>query len=108
MSCDQLAGSGMSWPGAERFLDALDANARSRLLRLLESPDDMRAEMIGRLHLRNDGADLEELPILLEEKESARQWFIERLRWDFPGKVTARAWNRACRNQEAEVPPSSC
>jgi hypothetical protein len=35
---------------------------------------------IGRLHVRDNGADLAELLIELEEKEWARQWFVERLR----------------------------
>jgi hypothetical protein len=39
-----------------------------------------RAELIGRLHLRDDGALLGELLIELEEKEWARQAVIEELR----------------------------
>jgi hypothetical protein len=60
----------MDWPAAETYLDALDADARRTLL----------AVAIGRLHARDDGADLTELLIELEEKEWARQWFVERLR----------------------------
>jgi hypothetical protein len=68
-----------SWPEGERFLAEIGADARRKLLALLESPDEVRAHAIGRLHVRDDGADLEELLILLEEKEWARQWFIVRL-----------------------------
>jgi hypothetical protein len=70
----------MDWPAAQSYLDALDADARRTLLGILTSPSDVRAEAIGRLHARDEGADLTELLIELEEKEWARQWFVERLR----------------------------
>jgi hypothetical protein len=50
------------------------------LLGILIAPAEVRADAIGRLHARDDGVDLTELLILLEEKEWARQWFVERLR----------------------------
>ena len=46
---------------------------------LLSSAPEVRAYAIGRLHALDDGSDLGELLILLEEKEWARQWFVERL-----------------------------
>jgi hypothetical protein len=69
----------MDRPAAETSLDALDADARRTLLGILTSPPEVRAEAVGRLHAHDDGADLTELLIELEEKEWARQWFIERL-----------------------------
>jgi hypothetical protein len=68
------------WEAAESYVAALDADARRTLLGILTSPPETRAEAIGRLHARDDGADLAELLIELEEKEWARQWFIEQLR----------------------------
>jgi hypothetical protein len=70
----------MDWPAAETYLAALDADARRTLLGILTSPSEVRADAIGRLHIRDDGTDLSELLIELEEKEWARQWFVERLR----------------------------
>ena len=70
----------MDWPAAETYLAALDANARRTLLGILTSPFYIRADAIGRLHARDDGEDLAELLIELEDQEWARQWFIERLR----------------------------
>jgi hypothetical protein len=70
----------MPWPAAETYLAALNAEARLTLLRILISPPEVRAGAIGRLHARDDGADLSELLIELEEKEWARQWFVEQLR----------------------------
>jgi hypothetical protein len=70
----------MDWPAAESYLAALDADARRTLLGILTSPAEVRADAIGRLHVRGDGVDLAELLMELEEKEWARQWFIERLR----------------------------
>ncbi|MDP9345759.1 MAG: hypothetical protein M3P44_08555 [Actinomycetota bacterium] len=69
----------MDWPAGETYLASLDAGARRTLLSILTSPSEVRADAIGRLHARDDGADLTELLIELEEKEWARQWFIERL-----------------------------
>lgn len=74
----------MNWPAADRFLDGLDADSRARLRRLLESPDDVRAATIGRVHLHEGSGDLEEFLIQLEEKEWARRWFVERLRQELP------------------------
>jgi hypothetical protein len=68
------------WPAADAYLAALDANARRTLLGILTSPSEVRAEAIGRLHARDDADDLTELLIEFEEKEWARQWFVERLR----------------------------
>jgi hypothetical protein len=70
----------VEWHAAEAYVDALDAEARRTLLGILTSPSDIRAAAIGRLHARDDGAELTELLIELEEKEWARQWFVERLR----------------------------
>ena len=70
----------MEWPDAEAYLAALDADTRRTLLSVLTSAGEVRAAAIGRLSVRHDGADLGELLIELEEKEWARQWFIERLR----------------------------
>jgi hypothetical protein len=67
----------MEWDAAEAYLAALDADARRTLLGILTSPSEVRANAIGRLHARDEGADLEELLIELEEKEWARQWFVE-------------------------------
>jgi hypothetical protein len=67
------------WPVAAKFVDGLDSNARRTLLDILTSPAEVRAAAIGRLSVRDDGADLAELLIELEEKEWARQWFVERL-----------------------------
>lgn len=36
--------------------------------------------MIGKLYQRDDGAKLADLLVELEDKEWARQWFVERLR----------------------------
>jgi hypothetical protein len=68
-----------NWPSGDRYLAALDADARDTLLRILTSPAEVRAAAIGRLSVRDDGGDLAELFILLEEKEWARQWFVEQL-----------------------------
>jgi hypothetical protein len=68
------------WPAAQTYLEALDTSRRRVLRALLLSTADVRAEAIGRLYLRDDGADLAGLLIGLDEKEWARQWFIERLR----------------------------
>lgn len=57
----------------QRFADAIGPDGRARLLRLLESSEEDRAKAIGRLHLRDDGALLEEFLIELEEKEWARE-----------------------------------
>jgi hypothetical protein len=70
----------MDWPAAETYLAALDADSRRTLLGILTSPAEVRAKAIGRLHALADDADLTELLIELEEKEWARQWFVERLR----------------------------
>jgi len=64
---------------AEAFVSTLDANARRIVLAILTSPSEARAEAIGRLYVRDDGANLAELLIELQEKEWARQWFVERL-----------------------------
>lgn len=69
----------MDWQAAGTYLAALDAGSHRTLLGILTSPPEVRAEAIGRLHLRVDGGDLAELLIELEEKVWARQWFIERL-----------------------------
>jgi hypothetical protein len=66
--------------GLPSVLAALDADARRTLLGILTSPAEVRADAIGRLAVRDDGEDLADLLILLEEKEWARQWFVERLR----------------------------
>jgi hypothetical protein len=69
----------MDWPAAEPYLAALTPDARRTLLGILTSPSEIRATAIGRLSAREDGTDLAELLIELEEKEWARQWFVERL-----------------------------
>jgi hypothetical protein len=70
----------LEWHAAESYLAALDADARRTLLGILTSPPEVRADAIGRLSVREDGSELAELLIELEEKEWARQWFMERLR----------------------------
>jgi hypothetical protein len=70
----------VNWPAGETYLAALSPAARRTLLGILTLPSEVRAEVIGRLSIRDDGADLAELLIELEEKEWARQWFVERLR----------------------------
>jgi hypothetical protein len=70
----------MDWPAMRRFTAVIGPDGRARLLRILEASDGDRAAAIGRLHLRVDGALLEELLIELEEKEWARQAAIEELR----------------------------
>jgi hypothetical protein len=69
----------MDWSAAEGYLATLDADSRRTLLGILTSPAEVRAAAIGRLSVQDAGADLAELFILLEEKEWARQWFIQRL-----------------------------
>ena len=71
-------GSG-DWPAGERYIEALTPTGRHVLRMLLSSKSEVRAYAIGLLHALDDG-DLTELLILLEEKEWARQWFVERLR----------------------------
>jgi hypothetical protein len=51
------------WPAAETYLAALDADARRTLLGILTSPSEIRAAAIGRLHVRDHGAELAELLI---------------------------------------------
>lgn len=72
--------SAMEWSDAEALVAALDIDAQRILLGILTSPFYIRADAIGRLHARDDGEDLAELLIELEDQEWARQWFIERLR----------------------------
>jgi hypothetical protein len=67
-----------SWPAADTYVAALTPEARRTLLDILTSTAEVRAAAIGRLSIRDDGADLAELLIELEEKEWARQWFVER------------------------------
>ena len=67
----------MKWPEAETFLEALDDDAQQILRRIVELPSETRADAIGRLEILAPGSDLEELLIFLEEKQWARQWFIE-------------------------------
>jgi hypothetical protein len=69
----------MDWPEADAFLEGLDHDARQTLRRIVESPPETRADAIERLEILAPGSDLEELLMLLEEKEWARQRFIERL-----------------------------
>jgi hypothetical protein len=68
------------WAAAETFLAYLDTDARRTLLGILEGPSELRAEAIGRICARHEGAAPSELLIELERSEGARQWFIERLR----------------------------
>jgi hypothetical protein len=72
--------NGVLWEAGEAYLAALDAGSRRTLLGILTSPTETSADAIGRLSVCEDGADLAELLILLEEKEWARQWFVERLK----------------------------
>ena len=69
----------MDWPALDRFADAIGPEGRAGLLRILESSEEDRAAAIGRLHIRGEGALLEELLTELEEKEWARQAAIEAL-----------------------------
>jgi hypothetical protein len=66
-------GIGITRPEANRVLG-------EEPIRILEASDEDRAAAIGRLHLRDDGALLEDLLMELEEKEWARQAAIEELR----------------------------
>jgi hypothetical protein len=66
-------------PALRRFAEAIGPDGRARLLRILEAPEEERAAAIGRLHLRDHGALLEELLMELEEKEWARQAVLEEL-----------------------------
>jgi hypothetical protein len=59
-------------------LDELSPEARRDLLRVLTSPDHVRADVIRQFHQRGQ-TDMVELLILLEEKEWARQAAIEEL-----------------------------
>lgn len=69
----------MEWLEGDQFLAALDDGAKATLLRVLGYPDEHRATLIGRLH-GNEGTRLmADLLIELEEKEWARQWFVDRL-----------------------------
>jgi hypothetical protein len=61
----------VNWEAAESYLAALDADSRRTLLGILRSPAEFRAAAIGRLSLRDDGADLAELLIELG-RESGR------------------------------------
>jgi len=74
--------SAESWPAGETFLAALDAAGRRGLLRVLPAPGEVRADLIGKLYAEAEegGNLLAELLIELEEKDWARQWFVERLR----------------------------
>ena len=72
-------GSGLDWEAAETFLAELNPAARRTLLGLLTSPPGVRSAGYARLSGRDDGQDLAELLLLLEEKEWARTWFILRL-----------------------------
>jgi hypothetical protein len=72
----------MKWPEAEAFLEALDQDARQTLRRIVEAPSETRADAIERLEILAPGSNLEELLILLGDKEWAGQWFIERLESD--------------------------
>ncbi len=67
------------WPAGEKYVEALTPTGRQVLRMLLSSAPEVRAYAIGRLQALDDGSDLGELLILLEEKEWARQWFVERL-----------------------------
>ena len=53
--------------------------ARRDLLRVLTSPNEVRADVIRQLHERPDGQEMADLLIFLEEWEWARQGMIEEL-----------------------------
>jgi hypothetical protein len=65
--------------GLDQSLGRLPAGARSDLLRVLESPSNVRADLIRQLHERGL-ADMAELLILCEEEPERRQAVIEALR----------------------------
>ena len=67
--------------GFPEDLRGLASEARRDLLRVLESPGSVRADVIRQFHERGND-DMVELLILLEEKEWARQAAIEQLRAD--------------------------
>ena len=73
--------SAEEWPAGETFLATLGAAGRRGLLRVLLAPEEVRAELIGKLYAEDEegGELLAELLIELEEKEWGRQWFVERL-----------------------------
>jgi hypothetical protein len=79
----------MDWPALHRFADAIGPEGRTRLLRVLEASEEDRAAAIGRLHLRDDGALLEELlidwrrrsgPARLPSRSFAAAYWISRVR----------------------------
>ncbi len=70
----------MEWPEAERFLEGIGAGARRELLRVLDSPAEVRADVIRQFFNRKGGSEMADLLILLEEREWARQAIVEALR----------------------------
>jgi len=74
----------MEWTAAETLLALLDGEARRLLFALLRAPSEERAAAIGYAYAHPDGATAAELLILLEERDWARHWLIERLSGDTP------------------------
>lgn len=70
----------VDWPEGDRFLQEIGPGARRDLFRVLISPGDVRADVIGQFSRRTGGGDMAELLILLEEREWARQAMLEALR----------------------------
>jgi len=82
----------MDWLAARTYLAALDADARRTLLGILTSAADVPAGATGRLSVRDDGADLVELLIELEEKD---------------GRVSGSWRDSVRRFTKAESPPGT-
>jgi len=70
----------VDWPEAKRFLDEIGPGARRELMRVLDSPAEVRADVIRQFFHRKGGGEMAELLILLEEREWARQAMVEALR----------------------------
>jgi hypothetical protein len=69
----------VEWPEAERFLEEIGAGARRELLRVLDAPAEVRADVIRQFFHRKGGGEMAELLILLEEREWTRQAVVEEL-----------------------------
>ena len=69
----------MEWTAAETFLALLDGEARRLLFALLRAPSEERAAAIAYAYAHPDGATATELLILIEERDWARRWLMERL-----------------------------
>lgn len=69
----------MTEPSIQQLARDLGPGGRRDLLRVLTSPDHVRADVIRQFHERGD-EDMVDLLVLLEEQEWSRQALIEELR----------------------------